>query len=244
MASTLLSLARERMICYPPHAESNKCARVVESLAGIGVSLEDLEVYSKGTDSIILLSKPTKTVFKVARLDSNANMCREGMIMLYVEHASRRKIAPRALAFTREFVHMELIRGAPLKSMIELNRKIEACQLCLILGKVLELDMIGVDHGELSRPHKHIIFREPDGEPMIIDFGRASLSRRPKNLTSTISFFLNNKNVLSASACEALVDALNSVCKGNRYDPYCALREYKRNMAVGALIVEKVCKRA
>ena len=232
------------MICFPPHIESNRCARIVESLTGIGFSLEDLQVYSKGTDSIILLNRPTGTVLKVVRLDSNANMCREGNMMLYTGYASRKKVAPRVLAFTREFVHMEFVRGASLKSLLKLNQKIETRQLCLILEKVLELDRLGVDHGELCRPYRHIIFKEPEREPIIVDFGRASLSRRPKNFTAIMSFLLNNEKALSASARRSLLEALNSACKDERDVPYCALREYKKSMAIGALIVERVCRSA
>jgi putative serine/threonine protein kinase len=49
------------------------------------------------------------------------------------------------------------------------------------------LDVIGLDHGELSHAPKHIII-DKVGKPFIVDFETASVNRRPSNVTSICQF--------------------------------------------------------
>jgi putative serine/threonine protein kinase len=47
------------------------------------------------------------------------------------------------------------------------------------------MDRLGLDHGELSNPKKHVIISE---KPVIIDFESSSISRRPSNLTKIVQY--------------------------------------------------------
>jgi len=55
-----------------------------------------------------------------------------------------------------------------------------------LLNQCRKLDLIGLDHGELSNLRKHVIM---DGKtPCIIDFESASQRRTPRNVTSAAQY--------------------------------------------------------
>jgi putative serine/threonine protein kinase len=57
-----------------------------------------------------------------------------------------------------------------------------------ILNQCRKLDIMGLDHGQLSNLRKHVVVAE--GRPWIIDFESASRSRRPSNVTSAAQYLL------------------------------------------------------
>jgi predicted Ser/Thr protein kinase len=63
-----------------------------------------------------------------------------------------------------------------------------------------------VNHGQLSRAYRHIIIRTNDHEPIFIDFGDSTITRKPQNLTSVWSF-LHNKGLLRVISEE--IDSLD-----------------------------------
>lgn len=197
MAPPLLPRARESIACYPPDRDERECLETINALVAAGFSLEDLRPYAKGTDSLLLLNAPTKTLIKVPRLDSNASPLKEGLFLLLLEKSSEVKLAPRVYSFSERFVHMELIEGEELADFLDRGGRLRPSQICSLLRKALALDLIGVDHGELVRPHKHVMLTKRGGEPVFVDFGRASATRRSKNLASLLSFLVGLSDELS-----------------------------------------------
>lgn len=57
-----------------------------------------------------------------------------------------------------------------------------------ILNQCRTLDIMGIDHGELSDLRKHVVVA--DGIPWILDFESASTGRRPRNVTSAAQYLL------------------------------------------------------
>jgi len=57
-----------------------------------------------------------------------------------------------------------------------------------ILNQCRKLDIMGLDHGQLSNLRKHVVIAED--RPWIIDFESASMSRRPSNVTSAAQYLL------------------------------------------------------
>jgi putative serine/threonine protein kinase len=57
-----------------------------------------------------------------------------------------------------------------------------------LLNQCRTLDILGLDHGELSDLRKHAVVAE--GRPWIIDFESASTIRRPRNVTSAAQYLL------------------------------------------------------
>jgi len=57
-----------------------------------------------------------------------------------------------------------------------------------ILNQCRKLDIMGLDHGQLSNLRKHVVVAED--RPWIIDFESASRNRRPSNVTSAAQYLL------------------------------------------------------
>jgi putative serine/threonine protein kinase len=55
-----------------------------------------------------------------------------------------------------------------------------------VLNQCRTLDVMGIDHGQLSNLRKHIVVAE--GRPWIIDFESAGTSRRARNVTSAAQY--------------------------------------------------------
>jgi len=55
-----------------------------------------------------------------------------------------------------------------------------------ILNQCRTLDVMGVDHGQLSNLRKHVVVAE--GKPWVIDFESAGTARRPKNVTTAAQY--------------------------------------------------------
>jgi len=225
------------MICYP--REASGCEELVEDLLGFGFDLERLSFYKKGTDSVVLLNELAGTLVKVARLDSNAEIAKEGLLLLRLAYAAPElRLAPRALAFSKKFLHMERVSGPTLAELLESGRRLGLRHACELLARALALDLLGVDHGELSRPYKHVVFAEPGEEPVFLDFGRASISRRPRNF-SCIASFLLRKSLLEESAAEALLKALEKL---GFSELEAFLRQQKANKKLPADFLTEACE--
>jgi putative serine/threonine protein kinase len=57
-----------------------------------------------------------------------------------------------------------------------------------ILNECRKLDIMGIDHGQLSNLRKHVVVAE--GKPWIIDFESASTTRKPRNVTTAAQYLL------------------------------------------------------
>ena len=91
-----------------------------------------------------------------------------------------------------------------------------------LLRKCRRLDEIGLDHGELSGAHSHVLVQlEPRPKPRIVDFESASTQRRPKNLTSICQY------LFIRALSRQLAVILGAVDKGALIS---ALRAYKEHM--------------
>lgn len=73
----------------------------------------------------------------------------------------------------------------------------------VLFGQAEALDEIGLDHGQLAGRGRNILVRK--NEPVIIDFEKASVSRKCHNLASLKSFLLKNpRSVVSEKVREIL----------------------------------------
>ena len=57
-----------------------------------------------------------------------------------------------------------------------------------LLNQCRKLDIMGIDHGQLSNLRKHAVVA--DGSPWIIDFESAGTARRPRNVTTAAQYLL------------------------------------------------------
>ncbi|MEM0179131.1 MAG: hypothetical protein QW326_04175 [Fervidicoccaceae archaeon] len=162
----------------------------------------ELEFLSKGTDSAIFLFQDD-LVLKISRTDRMLRADREANILRLISWKSKKRIAPRAFANTRYCILMERISGNIVKEIVDKDEpKLLSRKLINLIEAAVELDNIGIAHGELSRVGEHVIFVEET--PIFIDFGRASVSRSASNLTQVLSQLFFSKNIISSTLKEKL----------------------------------------
>ena len=179
--------------------------------------IEGVPVLGKGFSSIVAAVVDLNgriMALKIRRLDSRRDsLDKEAHILV---KASKHRLAPHVYWWNSDFIAMEYIQGPLLESAPSLgliDREVSVI-LSRILGKAYVLDAIGIDHGELSRPHRHVILAGL--EPFFLDFESASETRRPHNLSSIVSALLLSNTRISAFfkrflrpvSREAIIEAL------------------------------------
>lgn len=179
--------------------------------------IEGLTFYSKGTTSLIFLGKFQEeiVVVKLERKDSpRKNLKREAEILKLLEG---HEIAPRLIDYGtfegKDYLVRGFAEGEPL-----LYADVEKHHLIEIAKKTHELDVLGIDHGQIQGG-KHIIIGK---SVWIIDFEKASTRRKPKNLTSAMAMLFLNENAISKRIREKFEINKEFLAEIRR-----ALREYK-----------------
>ncbi|MEM3832022.1 MAG: hypothetical protein QW128_00260 [Thermoprotei archaeon] len=193
-----------KLICYPSNENCDIRTKILE-LKELGVRpcigghVEihgGLQVLGKGTTSIVTFGLINNTVvaLKILRCDSNRDSLeKEAKILQLVNNVG---VGPKLILYSKNFLAVELVKGRPLDEILLkgsftcISRTLEK-----LLSQCFKLDFIGIDHGELSTPKKHVyVYR---CNPTIIDFETASFSRRPSNLTAIIGHVFFKKTVMS-----------------------------------------------
>lgn len=155
-----------------------------------GIKLE--KFYSKGTTSLIFLGKwrNKEVIIKLERLDTpRKNLQREANILRVLKgHEISPLLIDYGMFNNREFLVREFAIGEPL-----LYTTPEKDHLLQILEETYKLDLLGIDHGQIQGG-KHIIIGD---HVWIIDFEKASLRRKPKNVTTAMAMIFLNNNVIS-----------------------------------------------
>ncbi|MDH7564255.1 MAG: serine/threonine protein kinase [Candidatus Bathyarchaeota archaeon] len=180
----------------------------------------DVHVLGKGCVGIVVVAfrRGEKVALKIRRADaSRSEMQQEAKLL---EKANSVGVGAMLLGVSDNFLVMQLVEGRLLPEWLDRIRA--KTRIRKVLRKVLEqcwsLDCAGLDHGELSHAHKHIIINSVD-QPFIVDFETASLCRRTANVTSVCQFLF-----LSGSVAEKVCGSLG---KANREAIIEALRRYK-----------------
>jgi len=132
---------------------------------------------------------------------------------------------PKLYSFSREYVFREYL--AECRDFVDYfveaieNGRIEESVTAVkkLLYALYFLDKLGVDHGELNRPFKHIYWCGANGVK-IIDWESSSFSRKPHNLTSFVSFLLYRlRNRVVASAMEPVRESILELLKKYKNKP-------------------------
>ena len=168
----------------------------VESISFQGeLQVGTISILGKGYVGIVVLGKlgRKKVAVKIRRNDSpRKNLKKEAKLL---QITNRYGIGPKLIDFSKNFLVMEYLEGEKIGKWIsDLKIKLRSSQIKTVIKKVLEdcykLDMIGLDHGELSRMPKHVIVGK---KITIIDFESSSMERRVSNVTSaTQAFFIGS----------------------------------------------------
>ena len=84
-----------------------------------------------------------------------------------------------------------------------------------------QLDMTGLDHGELSKAPKHIII-DNYTQPWIVDFETSSDTRKPANVTAICQYLTMSGGPITRMISDILGER-------NREEVISALRNYKKD---------------
>jgi putative serine/threonine protein kinase len=202
-ASKLVKEPYSLILGYPKATKGELAKRLAElkKLGITGVSfqgetiLNNIHVLGKGYVGVVVLSRLGKkdVALKIRRIDSSRQEMKSEAKLLKI--ANKAGVGPKLVDSSKNFLIMEYLEGKKITDWVrDLKGKGSAAKLKSVVRQVLEncysLDMIHLDHGELSYIHKHVIVGKT---PCIIDFESSSTNRRTSNVTSaTQSIFIGS----------------------------------------------------
>jgi putative serine/threonine protein kinase len=126
---------------------------------------------------------------KIRRTDANRpNMDEEVRVATM---ANRVGVGPEVYSHSRDMILMKLLEyqelGDWLRGLKGKGRRYEIRNTVhSLLNQCRKLDIMGIDHGQLSNLRKHAVVAE--GSPWIIDFESAGTGRRPRNVTTAAQY--------------------------------------------------------
>jgi putative serine/threonine protein kinase len=189
-----------RILTYPVSDPGLADARVKE-LSAIGVTaicfdgptlIDGVPILGKGCVGIVTqaIIDGAPVALKMRRLDADRPSMSEEARFLRLANAVN--VGPRLITATRNLIAMDLFEGTPLFKWAEASghsqRNLKHVMSDL-LGACFRLDVVGLDHGELSHAPKNVLVGVK-GQTCIVDFESASMVRRVANVTSLLQYFL------------------------------------------------------
>jgi putative serine/threonine protein kinase len=175
----------------------------------VGIGTVGLVVKGRGSgDEVCAL--------KIRRTDANRESMKEEFRLTQL--ANRVRVGAPAYGCTRDVMSMRYIPGVELEDYVKgVGGRGSAARVRelshALLNQCRKLDLIGLDHGQLSNLRKHVIV---EGEtPFIIDFESASQGRAPRNVTTTAQYlFVGSRlaprirRMLSIKSTDPMLEAL------------------------------------
>jgi putative serine/threonine protein kinase len=124
---------------------------------------------------------------KILRVDASRKELQYEAKML--QQANSVQVGPKFHSVSKNVLVMELITGNLLPFWLEScsNKSVIKRVFKDIIDQCRRLDLLGLDHGELSKAPKHIIVNN-ELKPFIVDFETASIIRKVSNVTSICQF--------------------------------------------------------
>ena len=198
--AALLDTRYSRFITYPLRDAEGEAESRVQELSSMGISklrfegstlVDGIAVLGKGCVGIVVQATLDQdpVALKIRRMDADRpSFFEEGRLLRLANSVD---VGPRLITVTRNFLVMQLINGLPLFRWVEQNPKQVQVRNVLrgLLQDCFKLDVIGLDHGELSHAPRNVLV-DSKGHGCIVDFESASTSRRVSNVTSLIQYFL------------------------------------------------------
>ena len=225
------------ILCYPKLNEDELQNRVRQlELHGVTAieftgkgNVLNVPVLGKGNVGIVVTAHRygQRIALKIRRLDADrADLLHEARMLTIANSAG---VGPVLVEAGKNFLLMQLVEGDFLPDWLTANSaKIALRQ---VLGELLEecwkLDLIGLDHGELSKAPRHVIV-DVCSQPWIVDFETSSGQRKAANVAAICQYLLMSGGSVSKRTSEILGER-------NRDRIIKALRHYKRELTRGSL---------
>jgi putative serine/threonine protein kinase len=218
------------ILCYPKRTEDELQSRIRElEMHGV-TAIEfagkanafNIPVLGKGYVGIVVVAQRygQRVALKIRREDADrADLLHEAKML---NKANSVGVGPALVDASKNFLMMQLIEGNLLPEWLEANRDKTLLRQVLseIMEQCMQLDLAGLDHGELSKAPKHIII-DYSLEPWIVDFETSSDSRKPANVTAICQYLTMSGGPISRIVSEVLGER-------NRDGVIEALRHYKK----------------
>ena len=160
---------------------------VFEGRARIG----RLGILGVGTVGVVVRARVGGVMFalKIRRTDANRPDMEEEYRITQL--ANRVGVGPDVHGHTRDLVLMRLLEYQEISEWLkglqgEGSRAQARALVHGLLNQCRKLDIMGIDHGQLSNLRKHAVVAE--GRPWIIDFESAGTARKPKNVTTAAQY--------------------------------------------------------
>jgi putative serine/threonine protein kinase len=219
---------RESFLLSYPNNELERVKIILDELEDLGISelifkgrhqIDGIPILGKGHVGIVLAASIKKNLVAVKIKRTDADRISLEFEGEYLKIANGASVGPKLINVSQNVLVMELIEGAYLIDWVQgldsSDKELLKAILIDLLNQVRRLDMIGLDHGELSRASRHIIISQDCAT--ILDFESASLSRRCSNVTSLVQYIFFNQgmvnevsNIIPIPDRDSLIGALST----------------------------------
>ncbi|NPA99861.1 MAG: serine/threonine protein kinase [Crenarchaeota archaeon] len=223
-----------RRILKAFNADENYIDTIVNELEELGVEaiIEEGElllhtgvrVLGKGQNSVVVkcLYKGETCACKILRPDASRRDLIHEAHMLQI--ANKVNVGPRIYSYRAHIIVMQLIRGVKIEKYVqETSNKFKIKKIVIdLIEQAYNLDEIGLEHDELSRPEEHVLIE--NDVPYIIDFESAKYRGRRtyRNLTQILNALLVGRSKVAFKIRNMLnINDVTSIIQ--------LLREYKKN---------------
>ena len=189
------------VLTYPRISLPKAKARV-KQLKSLGVEelifegktrLGRLGLLGIGTVGVVVRAKAGSSVYalKIRRTDANRPSMDEEARLTTM--ANRVGVGAPVAGHTKDFMLTKLLDYEELREWVASQKGAGTRErvremVHAVLNQCRKLDIMGLDHGELSNLRKHVVVAE--GRPWMLDFESAGTSRRPKNVTAAAQYML------------------------------------------------------
>jgi putative serine/threonine protein kinase len=192
-------------MCYPRY-DADEAERRIRELRRLGVDAIELRgrhlvcglpTLGKGHVGVVVGARGADRLMalKIRRVDADRGSLEEEAS--HQRAANTVDVGPKLVGASANFILMELIEGNYLTEWIEGLEPSEAPRLNKVLTDLLRdarrLDLIDLDHGELSNARRHVMVA--GDVPCIVDFESSSTRRKVSNVTSIVQYLYFNRLV-------------------------------------------------
>jgi putative serine/threonine protein kinase len=169
----------------------------------------ELNILGKGHSGIVLkvTARSKKTMaLKIRRVDSRR---KDSLTEVSNQKfANLKGIGPQIIDNTNDLILMELITGKGIFDWLQdptTFHLVTSTNIINMVTEILEqcyrLDILHLDHGELTRIDNHVMVSE-NNQISLIDFESASTKRKPCNVTSASQALLLSGDSISKKICK------------------------------------------